>query len=727
MIEVMVAVLIVALTALAVFTGLGAATDIQGAERHQSVAIYLAQQDQQRLRGLTAQQLTSTTTSACTATIPQTGNGCYTEPYDGQTYTITSSAQFYTASGSTACTTSSSNSADDIPITSVVTWANSNDHRKPVEEHGIVTPAEGGQIVATVTDSVGSPTTGLSNVPVTIEGPGTSTATQTLNTDTNGCAVFIGETAGTYTVSETLPSPYLPAGGSSTQSVIVASGASTSAPFAVALAATVTAGFTTQINGAAQATNFDTFSLDANSGSSETSYGTAGNPSPPSTVTTGATVYPYGTGKNYAAFAGTCAADDPGSPGTAPPDTSVALSDGGTASPTVNVPSMLLGLTTSFSGGGGGTTEVDDSNASVTYAQGTGSSNGWTNPGSTSGDYNISEHYTNVAGNTASYTFTGTSITWVTKLYPNHGYADVYIDGTDVAQKINTYSASTVFQYQAFTYVWPTSGTHTIKVVDDSGTPPGSTGTYIVIDAFIVGTYTQTQVPNTSSSITDTGATWGTYTNGNEYSGSEQNNSALGATASLTFTGTSVAWITSEWPDHGYADVYMDGSRVAQNVDTYAPSSTFKVEAFQESWASSGTHTIKLYVDGTHDASSTGNTVSLDEFIVTSPSTTTAVTSWPPGWSIVTYDSCSPHVKRFPANPVATSSFMFPVAAPWGTSTHVCIANSNTSTNTGTLPSSGGIANTDFTGSTPTSLTLPTTNSGPLSSAAFANSGACPP
>jgi Tfp pilus assembly protein PilV len=729
MIEVMVAVLIVALTALAVFTGLGAATDIQGAERHQSVAIYLAQQDQQRLRGLTAQALTSTTTFACTATIPQTGNGCYTQSDNGVTYTVTSSAQFYTASGGTACTTSGSNNADDIPITSVVTWGTSNDHRKPVEEHGIVTPAAGGQIVATVTDSVGSPTAGLSNVPVTITGPGTSTATQTLNTDTNGCAIFIGETAGTYTVSETLPSPYLPAGGSSTKPVIVASGASAQANFAVAQAATVNAGFTTQINGGvAQSIPFDTFSLDANSGSSETSYGTAGNPSPPSTVTTGATVYPYGT--NYAAFAGTCAADDPGSPGTVPPDTPVTLSDGGTASPTVKVPSMLLGLTSSFNGGGGGTTEVDDSSSSVTYAQGSGSSNGWTIQGSTPGDYNSAEHYSNVAGNTASYTFTGTSITWVTKLFPNHGYADVYIDGTDVAHNINTYSASTVYQYQAFTYVWPTSGTHTIKVVDDSGTPPGSSGTYIVIDAFIVGTYTQTQVPNTSSSITYTGATWGTYTNSNEYSGSEHNNSVAGTTASLTFTGTSVAWITSEWPDHGYADVYMDGSRVAQNVDTYAPSATFHVEAFQESWASSGTHTIKLYVDGTHDASSTGTNVALDEFIVTSPGTTTAVTSWPAGWSIVTYDSCSPAVERFPANPVATtygSSTVFPVAAPYGASTQVCIANSNTTTNTGLLPSSGDIANTDFTGATPTSLTLPTTNSGPLSSAAFGNSGACPP
>jgi Tfp pilus assembly protein PilV len=732
MIEVTIAMLIVGLISVAIFTSLTAVSDIQGAQRHQSVAIYLAQQDQQRLRGLTAQQLTSTTTCPATpsATIPQTGNGCYTKTYNGETYTVTSSAAFYTASStSLSCTTSSQTSADYVPITSVVTWGpnNTNDSRKPVQEHGIVTPAAGGQIVASVTDSAGSSTVGLSNVAVTITGPGTSTATQTLTTDANGCAIFVGETPGAYTVSETLPSPYV-VSGPSTDSVSVTNGGSAQAPFDVAQPATVNVGFTTQINGAtAQSIPFDTFSLEPNGNSSEASYGTAGTyVSPPSKVTTGATVFPYGTGQNYGAFAGACAADDPNA---APPNTSVLAADGATTSATVKVPSMLLGLTSSFTSAGA-TTEVDDTNASVTYAQGTGSSNGWTPQTNTPLDYGTDERYSNVAGNTASYTFTGTSITWVTKLFSNHGYADVYIDGNDVAHNINTYSASAVYQYQAFTYVWPTSGSHTIKIVVDSGTPTGSQGTYSVVDAFIVGTNTQTQVPNTSSSITYTGPTWGTYTNAAEYSGSERNNSNAGSTATLTFTGTSVAWITSEWPDHGYADVYIDGSRVAQNVDTYAPSATFQVEALQESWASSGTHTIEVYVDGTHDGASTGSTVSLDEFIVTSPATAAAVTSWPSGWSIVTYDSCTPAVERFPTNPAATtvaSSQVFPVAAPYGASTQVCIANSSTSTNTGMLPSSGAIANTDFTGSTVTPLTLPTTTSATGASVKFGNSGGCPP
>ncbi len=725
MIEVVCAALIVALVAAAVFTGLSAAAHISGTQRHQSVAIELAQQDEQRLRGLTVQELVASASGGCASTAPLDGNGCYTQTIDNQTYTISSTAQFYSASnGSQSCTTSSVGSADYIATTSKITWQNTTS--QPVEEHSLITPASGGQIVVAVQDNAQSPTTGLSGATVTITGPGTNTSTQTQTTDSSGCALFVAVTAGSYSVSATIPGPYVAYGGTTTQSVQLANNQTQTVTFNAARAATVNASFQTAVNGTASAIPFDTFSLAATSESAAQSFGTVGSyATPPSTVSSGAGLYPYSSG--YNAYAGTCTSDDPGSS----LDTPVTVTEGGTTPATVNVPSMLLGLTSSFTSPGG-TTEVDDSNSSVTFAQGTGSSNGWTTQGSTPGDYNSAEHYSNVAGNAASYTFTGTSITWVTKLYSNHGYADVYIDGTDLAHNINTYSASTMYQYQAFTYVWPTSGTHTIKVVDDGGTPPGSSGSYIAIDAFIVGTYTPTQVPNTSASIAYTG-TWGSYTNSSEYSGSEHNNGVAGSTASLTFTGTSVAWITSEWPDHGYADVYMDGTDVAPNVDTYAASATFQVEAFEENWTTSGTHTIKVYVDGRHDGSSTGNNVSIDEFIVANAqsSSTTSVTSWPGSWAMKTYDSCSTPVARpLPSNPVATtvsSQTVFPVPAPYGSSLQVCIANSGTNTNTGALPSgSTQLSNTDFTGRTIQSLTLPTSSTATGNSAVFANSGSCP-
>ncbi|HEY5229631.1 MAG TPA: hypothetical protein VIJ11_01915, partial [Galbitalea sp.] len=100
-------------------------------------------------------------------------------------------------------------------------------------------------------------------------------------------------------------------------------------------------------------------------------------------------------------------------------------------------------------------------------------------------------------------------------------------------------------------------------------------------------------------------------------------------------------------------------------------------------------------------------------------------------WTIKTYDSCSTPVGRtLTSNPVATtvsSQTVFPVAAPYGSSLQVCIANSATNTNTGALPSGATqLSNTDLNGATIQSVTLPTSSGATGNSAVFANSGSCP-
>ena len=316
MIEVVFAALIVALIAAAVFTALSAAAHISGGQRHQSVAIELAQQDEQRLRGLTVQELVASASGSCASTAPLDGNGCYTQTVDNQTYTISSTAQFYSASnGSQSCTTSGVGSADYIATTSKVTWQNSTS--QPIEEHSLVTPASGGQIVVAVQDNASSPTTGLAGATVTITGPGTSTATQTQTTDSSGCALFVGITAGSYNVSATIPSPYVAYGGTTTQSVMLANNQTQTVTFDAAQAATINASFQTTVNGTTSAIPFDTFSLGATSESPAQSFGTVGSyATPPSTVSSGSTLYPYSSG--YNAYAGTCTADDPGRARTRP-------------------------------------------------------------------------------------------------------------------------------------------------------------------------------------------------------------------------------------------------------------------------------------------------------------------------------------------------------------------------------------------------------------------------
>jgi hypothetical protein len=212
---------------------------------------------------------------------------------------------------------SGSSTADYIETSSQVTWLHNNDGQPAIIEHSLISPPVAGSLTTSAENSAGNP---LEGVTISVEGPGSSTSTQTLTTDATGCAVFGGLAGG------------------STQTL---------QPFQLDQAA-VQATFLTSINDASPiALNWDTFSL---TNSSETqSYGTPGG-TPTSPVYSGA-VYPA----TYSVYAGTCSNDDPGgSTGTTGltgltyTDPTVSPASGATGSVAVTVPTMLLQPTLSY-------------------------------------------------------------------------------------------------------------------------------------------------------------------------------------------------------------------------------------------------------------------------------------------------------------------------------------------------------------------------------------------
>jgi hypothetical protein len=72
--------------------------------------------------------------------------------------------------------------------------------------------------------------------------------------------------------------------------------------------------------------------------------------------------------------------------------------------------------------------------------------------------------YATKAGASASYTFTGRSITLVTTTASSRGQVKAYVDGV-LAATLNTYSAATAYARQAWSKTWSASGTHTVKLV----------------------------------------------------------------------------------------------------------------------------------------------------------------------------------------------------------------------------------------------------------------------
>jgi hypothetical protein len=179
-------------------------------------------------------------------------------------------------------------------------------------------------------------------------------------------------------------------------------------------------------------------------------------------------------------------------------------------------------------------TEINDTDAGIVY---TGS---WTyGANRTHGEYQADVHFTSTNGDSASYTFNGTGISYITETYTDEGNISFYIDGV-FQQTVSCVSSTRVAQVAVFTASNLTSGTHTLKAVKVDGT-------YMLLDALI---YTTTVTPTdtitasagTGGSISPTGAV--TVNQGSNQTFTITPNSGF-AVASVTVDGTSVGAVTT--------------------------------------------------------------------------------------------------------------------------------------------------------------------------------------
>jgi parallel beta-helix repeat protein len=116
---------------------------------------------------------------------------------------------------------------------------------------------------------------------------------------------------------------------------------------------------------------------------------------------------------------------------------------------------------------------------------------------------------------------------------------------------------------------------------------------------------------NSSSSITYAG-TWRTATSAS-YSGGSVRYATQSddETATYSFTGSSVAFITTTSTTRGIVRVYIDGQSVGL-LDLYSSSTAYRKALYAKSWATSGVHTIQIENYG----SPARNRVDIDAFAV---------------------------------------------------------------------------------------------------------------
>jgi len=219
-----------------------------------------------------------------------------------------------------------------------------------------------------------------------------------------------------------------------------------------------------------------------------------------------------------------------------------------------------------------------------------------------------------VPGARATFTFIGTSVSWIGLRAPQTGIARVYLDGAFQAT-VDTY-APTQIQEVVYTATTLAAASHTLAIEVTGQKNPAATDSLIYVDAFDI----RSRIEDTDPAIAysgswtqqDTGRDW-SGTSINVGSGTAARSATAGSRAEVTFTGTSVSWIGFRAPWVGMADVSVDGGSVTR-IDLYSPTEVVQAPVFTTTGLASGRHTLRIDVPGEKNLASTAAWVAVDAF-----------------------------------------------------------------------------------------------------------------
>ncbi|MDR3704223.1 MAG: hypothetical protein P4L56_31535 [Candidatus Sulfopaludibacter sp.] len=122
---------------------------------------------------------------------------------------------------------------------------------------------------------------------------------------------------------------------------------------------------------------------------------------------------------------------------------------------------------------------------------------------------------------------------------------------------------------------------------------------------------TTTQILQTDPSIVYTGTWYPNYETPN-IGGSATLTNDKGAAATLSFTGTGIAWIGVLDPYSGLAQVYLDGT--PNTVDTYGPTTLYQQSLFSVHGLAPGAHTLSIQVLHQRDGQTNGSWIWINAF-----------------------------------------------------------------------------------------------------------------
>jgi len=222
--------------------------------------------------------------------------------------------------------------------------------------------------------------------------------------------------------------------------------------------------------------------------------------------------------------------------------------------------------------------------------------------------YSGTQSYSNTANSSVSFTFTGTTVSYVYGLAANLGYANIYIDGSLVQSNLDLYlSAGSAWQ-KIWTRTGLSSGNHTIQVVATGNKNPSATDAYVTVDAFIVGISRNDNDPAASYV-----GTWSSNTDPGLWNGDQHYSNTTGSYVSFSFTGSFVTFVYALNYNLGIINITIDGSSYG-TLDAYNSTVAWQVSK-TFSGLSSGSHTFVATVSGTKNAAATDYYITADQFV----------------------------------------------------------------------------------------------------------------
>ncbi|HSV92849.1 MAG TPA: NlpC/P60 family protein, partial [Desulfobacterales bacterium] len=219
--------------------------------------------------------------------------------------------------------------------------------------------------------------------------------------------------------------------------------------------------------------------------------------------------------------------------------------------------------------------------------------------------------------------FWGSSFRLVGMRGPAFGMAEVHLDGRLVGT-VDLFAP----EVQRAQTIWSVSGLsdgyHAVVIRVLGRASPESAGTTVVLDRFEFqgagarpGEWAPgvVRIEDADGRLTGAGG-WSAGSAAAASGGAYRYASRPGSSITVTFIGTSVAWIGPTGPTYGQAAVFLNGVRVA-TVSQYAPDFAHRRVVWSLSGLPDRAHTLTVRATGTREAASTGTALVVDGFDVT--------------------------------------------------------------------------------------------------------------